>query len=191
MSNSLKSSPDDLFKNGSIIKINLPSKYLDYVDHPAEFDGMYKAVIYDTESSYAHAQIVYADETLGPRIPIYNLIGKVTIVPEEEDAPVLAFLDGTGTHATGNLEIYHMHARFTLTYPDDTVKYLDYQRHENEITLTLYESEDDEEGTPVTETVNGDSPRAVTDGDQGTLDVVFDLGSYGSVNATVNVATAK
>ena len=76
-------SPDDAFKNGDIIYIKVPENYKAFIDRPAEFNDLYKAEVIDTDFSYAEAQIIYKDESYGPRIPIYTMIGKTTISKDE------------------------------------------------------------------------------------------------------------
>ena len=73
--------PESEYADGDEILIKLPSKYENLVDRIPEFNGYYKAVVSDSNVSYAYAQIMYADDIQGPRIPMFDLIGKVEIVP--------------------------------------------------------------------------------------------------------------
>ena len=73
--------PESEYADGDEILIKLPAKYQEVVTKVPEFNGYYKAVVSDNNVSYAYAQIVYADESQGPRIPMFDLIGKVEIVP--------------------------------------------------------------------------------------------------------------
>jgi len=79
--------PESIYKNGDVIYVSIPSRYMPYVDRGPEFDDMYKAVVYDTATSYAHAQIIYGDDSFGPRIPLYDLIGKSEIIKSPEPGP--------------------------------------------------------------------------------------------------------
>lgn len=74
-------SPESEYKNGDEILIKLPSKFEKLVGKLPEFNGYYKAIVSDNNVSYAAAQVVYADNTYGPRIPMFDLIGKVEIIP--------------------------------------------------------------------------------------------------------------
>lgn len=74
-------SPESEYKNGDEVFIKLPSKYEKSIEKLPEFNGYYKAVVSDTNKTYAHAQIVYKDNSLGPRIPMFDIIGKVDIIP--------------------------------------------------------------------------------------------------------------
>ena len=72
-------SPDADYADGDEVLIQIPYKYMNLVNRVPEFSGRYKAVISDSNTSYACAQVVYADNTQGPRLPLYDLIGKVDI----------------------------------------------------------------------------------------------------------------
>lgn len=72
-------SPDADYADGDEVLIQIPYKYMNLVNRVPEFSGRYKAVISDNNTSYAYAQVVYADNTQGPRLPLYDLIGKVDI----------------------------------------------------------------------------------------------------------------
>lgn len=74
-------SPESEFENGSEVLIKLPAKFMKLVNRIPEFNDHYKAVISDNNTTYAAAQIVYKDGTYGPRIPMFELIGKVEIIP--------------------------------------------------------------------------------------------------------------
>ena len=77
--------PEAAYKDGDEIYLkSIPAKFLDHIDRIAEFNGYYKAIVSDNNKSYANAQIIYADESFGPRIPMFDLIGKADI----EDEPV-------------------------------------------------------------------------------------------------------
>lgn len=73
--------PEAAYANGDQILITLPAKYEQLVDRTPEFKGntLYKAIVSDSNVSYAYAQIQYADLSKGPMIPMFDLIGKVHI----------------------------------------------------------------------------------------------------------------
>ena len=72
--------PEAGYPDGTELRITLPAKYKELVDKVPEFNGKYKAIVSDTNKTYANAQIVYADDSIGPRIPMFDLIGKVDIL---------------------------------------------------------------------------------------------------------------
>jgi len=77
-------SPDSAYSNGDTIYLKIIPKFNALIDKLPEFKGYYKAIVSDNNASYANAQIMYADDTIGPRIPLFNLIGKVEILTAEE-----------------------------------------------------------------------------------------------------------
>ena len=70
-------SPDDTYEDGDFIKFKLPPMYDDFVDFSPEFDGCYVGQIKNTSTTYAFVQMYHADGKMGPRIPFFNLVGKV------------------------------------------------------------------------------------------------------------------
>lgn len=84
-------SPDDEFKNGDFVKFKLPAMYSDAVDRPAEFDDCYIGQIHNSDTAYSHAQIIYADGSFGPRIPLFNLMGKVYITKTNRPGPTSGY----------------------------------------------------------------------------------------------------
>ena len=79
LDNSGNGSPDDEFEDGDFVKFKLPVMYAGIVDFPAEFDDCYVGQIKNTNTTYAFVQMYHADGKMGPRIPFFNLAGKVTI----------------------------------------------------------------------------------------------------------------
>lgn len=83
--------PEAAYADGDEIYLrSIPAKFLNLIDKVAEFDGRYKAIVSDNNKTYASAQIIYADESFGPRIPMFDLIGKVPIEIDEPEEVVTA-----------------------------------------------------------------------------------------------------
>lgn len=72
-------SPDDDYEDGDFLKFKLPTMYADVVDFPPEFDDCYVGQVHNSKSTYSFVQMYHADGKMGPRIPFFNLAGKVTI----------------------------------------------------------------------------------------------------------------
>ena len=78
--------PETVYTNGDVVYFKLPSKFENLVDKVAEFKGYYKGIVVDDEASYMRVKIEFADESVGPMLPMFDLIGKVTILTEEDYA---------------------------------------------------------------------------------------------------------
>lgn len=80
--------PEAAYTDGDEIYLkSIPAKFLNYIDRVAEFNGYYKAIVSDNNKSYASAQIIYADESFGPRIPMFDLIGKAEMTDSPSPSP--------------------------------------------------------------------------------------------------------